>query len=279
MSQKFVNQLKRVLAEVVECENLAPAHPGHFRLIINSEFIASIARPGQFVHILPESAELMLRRPISIMSVDKSIHTVSVIFRVIGEGTNILSKLNAGDIVDTIGPLGNGFEIDPHSPAVIIGGGVGIPPLVFLAEKLKSSGFSTDPNQKKSMRVFLGARDQETLVCLKEFRALGIRPTITTEDASEGMPGFVTDALRAGHNYSGDIVYACGPLPMLRAVSKWADEWGLKCFISMENKLGCGFGACLGCSIPVRDGDNVHYERVCVEGPAFDSKRVAFDLM
>jgi dihydroorotate dehydrogenase electron transfer subunit len=270
-----------MLAEVVERIDLAPAHPGHFRIVLEAPWVAERAQPGQFIHVLPQSAELMLRRPFSIMAVNRSEGSVTIVFRVIGEGTSILSRESAGRILDIIGPLGNGFPMRTDRPAVLVGGGVGIPPLVFLAESLIGGGLSSRPEDEKSIRVFLGARDLPTLVCLDDFRKIGIRPAIATEDGSEGVPGTVTDALNAGHSFrKKTVVYACGPIPMLAAVAKWSKDRDFECWVSMENKLGCGIGACLGCSIPIRDSEgNVHYERVCCDGPAFDASHVAFDLM
>jgi len=285
-----------MLAEVVERIDLAPAHPGHFQIVLEAPWVAERAQPGQFIHVLPQSAELMLRRPFSIMAVNQSEGSVTIVFRVIGEGTSILSRESAGRILDIIGPLGNGFPVNPDRPALLVGGGIGIPPLVFLAEKLIKSGLDVNPDGEKSVRVFLGWRDL-TLVCLDKFRALGLRPVIAIgdrfhafvrqlmtpafEDGSEGVPGMVTDALNAGHSFrKRTVVYACGPIPMLAAVAKWSKDRDFECWVSMENKLGCGIGACLGCSIPIRDSEgNVHYERVCCDGPAFDASRVAFDLM
>jgi dihydroorotate dehydrogenase electron transfer subunit len=275
-------QATRTLAGVVESKSLSPTHPGHHRLVLETPRVAENAVPGQFVHALPRSAELMLRRPFSIMTVDHANGLVSIVFRVIGEGTAILAKLRRGDSVDIIGPLGNGFPIDSNQSAVLVGGGVGIPPLVFLAEALLAKGLTSNPDDKKSIRVFLGARDLATLVCNDEFRAMGIKPVVATEDGSAGVPGLVTTALDAGHSFHRDsITYTCGPIPMLRAVAKWSDSKGFRCWVSMENKLGCGIGACLGCSIPVRveGGGGVRYERVCCDGPAFDASTVAFDLI
>jgi dihydroorotate dehydrogenase electron transfer subunit len=272
---------QRLLAEVAECTDLAPHHPAHFRITLNAPFAAETASPGQFIHILPKSTELMLRRPFSVMAANPETGNVTIVFRVIGEGTRVISKCREGDIVDIIGPLGNGFPIYPEHPAILAGGGIGIPPLVFLAERLIKSGLETNPDAAKSLRVFLGSRDLSTLVCLDEFRSLGLKPVIATEDGSAGIPGLVTTALDAGHNFHpGTMVYSCGPIPMLHAIARWSRARDFKCFVSMENKLGCGIGACLGCSIPIREtSGEIHYERVCYEGPAFDAGRVAFDEM
>ncbi len=267
---------RQELAGVVDSIDLAPEHPGHFKITIKSSWIARNALPGQFIHVLPPSGAELLRRPFSIMSADTDTDEVTFLYRVIGEGTQLLASVRSRDVLDCIGPLGNGFPVDYERPAIIAGGGVGIPPLVFLASKFIDAGYPGE-----NIRVFLGARDQQTLVCTDDLNKLGIEPVIATEDGSVGVEGFVTDAMTQSEPYATDsIVYACGPIPMLAAISKWSADRKLTCYVSLENKLGCGIGACLGCSIPVREPDSsIHYERVCCDGPAFDASRVAFDLM
>jgi dihydroorotate dehydrogenase electron transfer subunit len=282
MTSRKIQKARRIIAEAVECIDLAPVHPGHFRLAMDAPEVASDAHPGQFIHVLPPSTDLMLRRPFSILSADRPNGLVTILFRVIGEGTRMISEIGEGGKVDIIGPLGNGFPIDSDHPALLVGGGVGIPPLVFLAQKMISDGFSPDPDSQKSITVMVGAKDLATLVCYDDFHDAGIDPIIATEDGSAGVKGLVTDAMdRASDAIRRDtVVYACGPIPMLKAIAEWSAKHGLKCIVSLENKLGCGIGACLGCSIPVRDeSGNVVYERVCCDGPAFDAGRVAFDLM
>lgn len=272
----------RVIAKAVECIDLAPAHPGHFRMVLKAPGIASEAVPGQFVHVLPPSSELMLRRPFSILSTNIEEGNITILFRIIGDGTRLISETVPGDEVDIIGPLGNGFTIDTEKPALLIGGGIGIPPLVYLAEMMIGRKFDPDPDSEKSITVFLGAKDLKTLVCYDDFHAMGIDPVLATEDGSAGMHGLVTDAMdQAAMRLSPEtIVYACGPIPMLKATAKWSSDHLFECWVSLENKLGCGIGACLGCSVPVRDNaGNVSYERVCCDGPAFDAEKVAFDLI
>ena len=260
---------RRVTAGIVENIDLAPTHPGHFRMIIDSPRLAKCARPGQFVHVLPAAGIDMLRRPFSFHSLDKMNGHISILYRVIGEGTRLLSCVEPGGALDAIGPLGNGFPIDRDHPAILVGGGVGIPPLVFLASELKQP------------LVFIGARDIPALVCIEDFSSMNIIPVIATEDGSAGFKGLVTEAMDDYSDFrEQSVVHACGPIPMLAAVARWSEKRGFKCIVSLENKLGCGIGACLGCSIPVREKDgSIHYERVCVDGPVFDASRVAFDMI
>ncbi len=263
---------RQMLCRVVDIVDLAPSNPDHFKLTLESSWLADNVRPGQFIHLIPPSSTELLRRPFSILSADKSRGHLTILFRVIGEGTSLLSDVKPGEKLDVIGPLGNGFPVDLKCPAILAGGGVGIPPLVHLANEMMGID---------SIRVFPGSRDTETLLCVDDFRVLGIEPVIATEDGSVGVKGFITDAMNKLESIDpGTVVYSCGPIPMLSAIAKWSADRKLKCYVSLENKLGCGIGACLGCSVPIREKNGtIHYERVCVEGPVFDASRVAFDLM
>jgi dihydroorotate dehydrogenase electron transfer subunit len=273
----------------MENTDLAPETPGHFRLTVKAPYIAENAAPGQFIHILPSSESDLLRRPISIMGVDSDSGIVTMLYRVIGEGTRSISQAKAGDKLDIIGPLGNGFPIITDRPAILFGGGVGIPPLAFLSKKLVDSGKGV------SVRIILGAREPELIICLEDFSKIGLKPDIYVESGLEGgkklfgslalsvHEGLITcafDELSDSETKSGAVVYACGPIPMLKAVAYKSLNLGLDCYVSLENKLACGLGACLGCSIPVKNDDgDIHYERVCTEGPVFNASRVAFDKM
>ena len=304
MKKTITSERRQVIAGVIDNIDLAPLHPGHFSMTIGSEYLSAHAEPGQFLHILPPGSDDMLRRPLSVMMADPDRQTFTLLYRVIGEGTKLLSSVKPGDKIDIIGPLGNGFPVEGATintllgqellierigRTIIAGGGVGIPPLVYLAKKLLDMGRSAD-----SIEVYLGARDIGTLVCVEEFNKLGIKPVLTLEsevDTLKAKPlwenngivrGFVTDALDGlKRSMPPDaIVYSCGPIPMLIAVFKWACRNILPCYVSLENKLGCGIGACLGCSIPIHDSvGTIHYERVCCEGPVFDATRVAFHKM
>ncbi len=256
-------------AAIVENLDLSPRHPEHFRLTLEAPWIAEHASPGQFIHVLPPGRQDMLRRPFSIMTASAPTGRIHVIYRVVGEGTALLASSKSGDKLDVIGPLGNGFPIDAGHPAVLVGGGLGIPPLVFLANELGKP------------RVFLGAKDAGTLVCAEYFRELEIETCLATEDGSVGFEGIVTEAIADLNDFDEEsVVYACGPIPMLKTVGEWSADSGFKCYVSLENKVGCGIGICLGCSIPIREEDgSIHYERVCCDGPVFDASRVAFDLM
>jgi len=261
----------RYLASISRNIDLAPAKPDHFRLTINAPEIVKCVVPGQFIHILPPGDVDFLRRPISVMDPNPETGEIEILLRVIGDGTRLISETKIGDTLDIIGPCGNGYTIIPDRPAVLVGGGVGIPPLVYLAKKLKKAKIKTE--------ILLGARDIPTLICVDDFESLGLSPRVTTEDGSSGVKGFVTEIMERKEGLENPVVYCCGPIPMLKAVYIKSRELGwTDCYASLENKLGCGVGACLGCSIPVFGNENdIYYERVCTEGPVFPASRVVFD--
>lgn len=247
--------------------------PGHFVLEIASARIARAARPGQFVQILVDGrTEPLLPRPFSFL--DVTAKSFRILYQVVGKGTSILAQKKKGDRLTVLGPLGNGFRVlDKKSAArvLLVGGGVGIPPLYHFA---KDAGV-----RAARIEVFLGARSKALLHCEKEFRALGIKLALATDDGSRGKKGFVTelldDALALGSDPKTDlIIYACGPTPMLKAVSALAAKYGVNCQVSVEEPMPCGFGACLGCAIKVKGG---RYAMACCEGPVFDSRDILWD--
>ena len=250
--------------ELVKKEMLAD---GIYRYSVKAPKIAKTAKPGQFLEIkVSDTNEPFLRRPISIYSIENDI--VEFIFQVKGVGTTILSKRKVGDIIDIIGPLGYGtFKVDTYKSVAIIGGGIGIFPLYELAKQLKD---------KTSIKVYLGFRNKDLVVCEKEFESLGLEKLcITTDDGSYKEKGFAIDFMKKDiEEHMVDMIFACGPLPMLKAVKKYADENNIKCQISLEEKMGCGIGACLGCAVKVVSGDEPRYGHVCKESPVFYSTDV-----
>lgn len=220
--------------------------------------------PGQFVEVrVDNSPSTFLRRPISINDVDAAANELYLLVACIGEGTRRLGRLKQGDTLNVMLPLGNGFTL-PESTArkhLLVGGGVGVAPLLFLGRKIREAG--AEPT------FLLGARSKKDLLLLDDFKALG-RVFITTEDGSEGERGFVTNhsVLQKEHF---DLISTCGPKPMMMAVSKYAASVGVECEVSLENKMACGLGACLCCVENTRDKGNVC---VCTEGPVIRSNRL-----
>lgn len=214
--------------------------------------------PGQFVQVAVDSSKTtFLRRPISICNVDHEENTLWLLVRLAGAGTAAMLNMRSGQIVDIIMPLGNGFSIPSESKisVLLVGGGVGVAPLLLLGKKLKSLGF--DP------KSLLGARSQEDLLLLEEFRSVG-ETFISTDNGTAGEKGVVTlNSALASH---WDMIYCCGPSPMMKAVARKAREIGADCEVSLENMMACGLGACLCCVEKTVKGNVC----VCTEGPVFN---------
>ena len=205
--------------------------------------------PGQFVNIRVEGQ--FLRRPISVCNIEEGVLTI--IYKVVGVGTEAMSHLPVGTQLDVLTVLGNGYDLTKAGDQpLLVGGGVGVPPMYMLARQLREAG--------KAVRVILGFNTQDEVFYEDEFRALGCDVTVTTVDGSHGVKGFVTNALDGKQSY----YYTCGPLPMIKALIQAAGTNGE---VSMEERMGCGFGACMGCTIQTNQGP----KRVCKEGPVFDA--------
>ena len=224
---------------------------------------AKEARPGQFIAMYCEDGTKLLPRPISICGIDAEAGTLRVVYRIAGEGTRLFSQMKAGDSLEVMGPLGNGFTMKDKK-AIIVGGGIGIPPMLELAKQLDCE-----------KTVVLGYRDE--LFLKEEFEACA-SVAVATEDGSAGTKGTVIDAIKAAQ-VSGEIIYACGPMPMLKALAEYADAHGMEAQISLEERMACGIGACLGCICKTKEKDhhtNVNNTRICKDGPVFDAKEVVF---
>lgn len=225
--------------------------------------IAKAAKPGQFISVYSADGSRLLPRPISICAIVDN--KLRIVYRTVGAGTKEFSSMKEGESLSIQGPLGNGYDVNAtyaSKDAIIFGGGIGIPPMLELAKQL---------NCKK--QIVLGYKDE--LFLNEEFEKYGT-VTIATEDGSCGTKGNVLDAVKA-HNIKGDVIYACGPMPMLRAIKAYALENNIECYISLEEKMACGIGACLACVCKSKDIDDhskVHNKRVCKEGPVFNAKEV-----
>lgn len=229
------------------------------------------AKQGQFLEIRVQNGTApFLRRPISIHNMDKEKGILEFIFQVKGEGTKMLARKQEGETIDIIGPLGNGtFNCKNHQNIGIIGGGIGVFPLYELAKNAKGEG--------KNVNIYLGFRNKDLVVLEKEFKEVSTNLTLTTDDGSYSQKGYAINFLKEDIE-SGkiDSIYACGPLPMLRAVRTLAIEKNIPCQISLEEKMGCGLGACLGCAVKTADSiaDAPKYWHVCKAGPVFEAKLV-----
>ena len=234
-----------------------------FKYTLQTENIAKNAKPGNFIEMkVADTSTVFLRRPISIFNIDGN--NIEVIFQVKGKGTKCLSEKQVGDEIDILGPLGLGtFEVDNFDKVAIIGGGIGVFPLYELAKQLKG---------KTKINTYLGFRNKDFVVVEDEFKAVSDNLIITTDDGSYGEKGFAIDFLK--RDEKPDMIYACGPLPMLKAVKAYADENNIKCQISLEERMGCGIGACLGCAVKVIKNGEERYGHVCKDGPVVYSKDV-----
>lgn len=225
--------------------------------------MADEAKPGQFISIYSNDSSRLLPRPISICEVDREFRSIRVVYRIAGEGTKEFSKLKAGQRVSIMGPLGNGYTLKASGRALLIAGGIGIPPMLELAKSLECE-----------KTIVLGYRDDQTFLAseLEEYGPV----YIATEDGSIGTKGNVLDAI-SKYQLSGDVIYTCGPTPMLRAVKAFAVDKNIECQVSLEEKMACGIGACLACVCKSKDVDehtHVHNKRICKDGPVFNALEV-----
>ncbi len=249
--------------------------PGHFTLTLRSPRISKNARPGQFVQIqcAEDSCDPLLPRPFSFLTAGSS--DFSVLYQIVGKGTELLARKKKGEEVWIVGPLGNGFSVSgsKNRLALLVGGGVGIPPLYHLAQELLKKKMN-----KKNIHVFLGARNKSLLLCEKDFDRLGVDLHLATDDGSKGRKGFITEPLEHFLAATGDSrqIYTCGPTPMLKAVSRLAARYKVPCEVSVEEPMACGFGACLGCAIEVKKGETKRFAIACCEGPVFNSKDIVW---
>jgi dihydroorotate dehydrogenase electron transfer subunit len=253
----------------------------YYRLIFEDNGTLKKALPGQFVNLrLSKSLNPLLRRPFSIARImpgPRGKVWVEVLYARMREGTRLLSQKKPGETIDVLGPLGRPFPyLDKKHPVLIVSGGIGVAPLVFLAEYLSK--------KKVPTRVFLGARTADDMIDWEVFKKLKVPLYISTDDGSKGEKGFVTASLEGylaeGKTPPGTVIYACGPRPMFRAVSKVGEKFKVPTYLSWEEHMGCGLGICLTCVCPVRQEDGeVKMLRTCLEGPVFDAAKVDWEKL
>ena len=237
---------------------------GIYSMCIEDKQMAESAKPGQFVSLYCMDGSRLLPRPISICEIDREKGTLRLVYRVVGKGTEEFSKLHAGARISVLGPVGNGFTIE-GTKALLIGGGIGIPPMLELAKTLASKNIE--------VQVVLGYRD--VLFLNQEFEAYG-KVYISTEDGSYGTKGNVIDAIRE-NGLEGDIIYSCGPTPMLKGVKAYGLEHQITTQLSLEERMACGVGACLGCVCKTTEKNpqtQVNNKRICKDGPVFYAQEV-----
>ena len=243
--------MKQSIFEILYNE---PLTDSVYKMVLQGD-TSAITFPGQFVNIQLDG--LFLRRPISVCDYDEK--ALTIIYKVVGKGTATMAGMKAGEKLDILTGLGNGYDLSLSGNApVLLGGGVGVPPMYNLAKKLMAEG--------KSVTVILGFNTAKEVFYESEFKALGCNVQVTTVDGSYGKKGFVTDALPENYTY----FYTCGPEPMLKAVYKATNTSGQ---MSFEERMGCGFGACMGCSCKTLTG----YKRICKEGPVMKKEEILWD--
>lgn len=238
-----------------------------YLLRLRSEKISRQAVPGQFVNVRCSTGlDAYLRRPISICRVDRSNHTFDIVYMNRGKGTGLLCSFCAGDALDAMGPLGKGFTLPKKGERIaVVGGGIGIFPLLFLLQE--SAG--------AEKAAFLGFRTKEAIVLQDAFEKASDRLVIATDDGTYGTSGLVTAPFKAWlEKEKPDRVYTCGPIPMMNIVARLCIEKEIFCEVSMEQRMGCGIGACLVCACRINDGKDYQYAHVCKDGPVFPAERL-----
>ncbi len=245
---------------------------GIYELWLETE-MAQDARPGQFVGVYPTNKSTLLPRPISICEVDKEKSALRLVYRVVGTGTAEFALYQPGDYIMLLGVLGNGFPIDAAAgkKAVVMGGGIGVPPLLETAKQLQNM-----TTKAESVTAVMGYRNDDTFLSedFEKYSSL----VIASEDGSVGTKGNVLDAMRQ-QDVECDVIFACGPMPMLRAIKTYATEKKIKAYVSLEERMACGVGACLGCITKTKNVDehsHVNNARICTDGPVFDADELDF---
>lgn len=267
------------------------AHPGEQYLVrLQAPKIAAAAKPGSFVHLTVDRSKA-LRRPISIMRVDPQKGWIDLLYKAVGEGTRLLARRQPGEIIDTMGPIGQPFVFHPERPrTLLIGGGVGMPPMIFIAEALKGSDYRPFvilgsevpfPFRPQPSQILLPGVPADVIASMPLLDDWGIPSRLASLQGFPGChEGYVTDLARL---WLGELapqalaeveIFSCGPHPMLQAVAKLAAEFDLPCQVSLEEYMACGVGGCAGCVVELQTDNGPAMKRVCVDGPVFDARQV-----
>ncbi|MCD7854179.1 MAG: dihydroorotate dehydrogenase electron transfer subunit [Clostridiales bacterium] len=245
---------------VIGCNEISS---GIFDLRISLPQICSLAKCGQFVEVYPDNGVNLLPRPISICEISEE--SLRLVFQVVGKGTELFSKLKAGDKIRVLGPCGNGYPEIEAEKYILVGGGIGVPPLLETAKKLALKG---------NISVYLGFRSGSILT--DEFKKLTSEVYVATDDGSEGFKVNVVQLMEEKGAF-GDVIFACGPKIMLKFLSEYGLKKGIDTYVSMEERMACGIGACVGCVLKIKDGSGFVNKKVCKDGPVFNSKEVIWE--
>lgn len=263
--------MERINAKILKNKKVAGTF---YKMRIESPYLARNIKPGQFIEVrCSDGSDPLLRRPLGVHRILKN--GVEILYEIVGKGTELLSQKKTGEHLDAIGPLGNGFDmpyaLNPIPCTLLIAGGIGVAPLVALAERLIY-------RKKRNIYVIIGAKTKFHLLCEKDFKDLGCKVSVVTEDGSKGSKGLATGLLKnllKTHNSKLSTIYACGPNAMLKEVAKLARDKRIPCQVSLEERMACGVGVCLGCPVKVRKNlIDSEYKMVCKDGPIFDAEDI-----
>ena len=259
----------RMLERTVQIVSNERDTDSYFRLVLRAPQIAPLIQPGQFAHVrvLPMK-DALLRRPFSVFQVAGD--TFSILYKTVGKGTDVLARMRPGELLSVIAPLGHGFTVPKPGgeTPLLVAGGYGMAAMYLLAQRSPQKGI-----------VFVGGRRREDILCEKEFESAGWVVRVATEDGSHGEKGLVTRPLvtELQRKIPFRKLFACGPTPMLRAVSRIAEEFDVPAELSMDEHMCCGVGVCLTCVVPVKTSSGWVYQRTCTEGPVFDSRQIVWE--
>ncbi|MCJ7646602.1 dihydroorotate dehydrogenase electron transfer subunit [bacterium] len=274
VSQRDSIDMLQIDAKILMNEEIAPER---YRMALSAPQIARQARPGQFIHVrVSEGYTPLLRRPFSVHRVQGQ--KIELLYKVMGKGTEILSKKKRGEYLDILGPLGKGYRLPSAtlkgSDIILVAGGTGVASLKFLAEWISVT------NPELSILVLIGAKNKEQLLCERDFRRLGCRVKVATENGTRGYKGLASGLLEKCLPLSGDspnpLVFACGPTEMIRRIGEISRRHRLPCQVSLEEHLACGIGACFGCVVKAKSSTYT-YKRVCKDGPVFDAGELIWE--
>ncbi len=251
--------MKKYDAKLCELISKKEIAAGFFDFTVSAPEFAGIAKAGQFAHI--RVGDRTLRRPISICEIGKEEGNLRFVFQIRGDGTDELAKTGTGDFLDILAPLGKPFPLlSTEKRALLVGGGIGVPPLLALADIYKENSVAA-----------LGFQTAANIILQGDFENVGAKVMTATDDGSFGFHGLVTDMIK---DEKADVIYTCGPMPMIKAVSRIAKERGIPCYVSLEERMACGVGACLGCAVKLKKDGKEYYGHVCKDGPVFEYKEV-----
>ena len=257
---------KYIESEILFCEKV---NEHIYKMVFNCPEIAREAQMGQFINVYLDKGEMILPRPISIQDVDKQKDALSIMYQVVGKGTEYMASVEAGKKLNIAGPLGNGFAYKNYKKLALIGGGIGVPPMYYSAKAIK------EKHPDAEIKAFIGFRSAAYAVLEAEFKSIGVDVTVATDDGSNGFQGNALGVFKES-DFSAEAIFACGPSAMLKFVAAYAEEKNIECQVSMEERMACGIGACVGCAVAIKKDceKGFEYKKVCKDGPVFDAREV-----